>query len=438
MAVLQAATTQNDHVAGFWILTFVLFGRRWSTGLAQKDLLRGGAALALAILCKSTTLVFCAPFLCWFAVRGIVRRRTRAWRAVLVVLTLVATVNGGHWIRNTGLYGNPLGPVAEGERRYLNEVFSLRSVTSNGIRNLALQMATPWPRVNASLDRGVRLAHRVIGLDVDDPALIWFGARFHIPAANCHEDSEGSPLHILLYSSVLAMTAIRLIMRPKIREVDILILAGLSAMLLFCLLLRWQPWHTRLHLPLLMLAAPVAAVELSRWAGPRSHGAVALLLTLGAAPCVLLAHSRPLLSESSIWTVPRRDQYFVNRRQVKEPYEAVASLVSTSGSKLTGLVADGDDWEYPLWVLTEGHTSFVHAGVDNQSRILEDRETFEKLDLIVCTDVPRYGGLRAEGGWEAVLERDSLVVIARIPTSESARHPDTLQLQAPASDRLEP
>ncbi len=287
------------------------------------------------------------------------------------------------------------------------------SLTSNSIRNLALQLATPSQRINGKLEQVAGRIHRVLKLDIDDPAKTWFGEKFRIPRAGCHADFQGAPLHTLLFGFTLLVVGARSLFLLHWNRLASYSLACFASALLFALVLRWQPWHTRLHLPILMLLSPAAATLLSRWPSRWPRSAVVLILTLAAAPCVLKAHARPLIGPDSVLTTPRIEQYFANRRQVIGPYKAAASSILRTGSNQTGLIMGRDDWEYPLWVLTAGHTSFVHIYVDNESREFADLDTSRVVDTIVCTDKARCSDLFPPGEWQVLLDDEKVVVLSR-------------------------
>ena len=54
----------------------------------------------------------------------------------------------------------------------------------------------------------------------------------------------------------------------------------------FCFLLKWQMYHARLHLPVLIAACPLAAVALSRAAFPASRSEVRHRVSCMVRSCV--------------------------------------------------------------------------------------------------------------------------------------------------------
>ena len=79
-------------------------------------------------------------------------------------------------------------------------------------------------------------------------------------AARRAEDLAGNSLHLLLIAAAM-VGAWRGGGDRRLRA-----FAGclLVAFLFFCVVLRWQPWHSRLHLPLFILGAPMVGVVFER------------------------------------------------------------------------------------------------------------------------------------------------------------------------------
>ena len=132
-------------------------------------------------------------------------------------------------------------------------------------------------------------------------------------------------------------------------------LAVTTGFVLFCLLLRWQPWHSRLHLPLFVLWAPLIAAVLATTLPRALVRVVAVALLLSSLPWVLRNDTRPLVGTPNVFTVDRIDQYFTTAPHLREPYKAATRALATAGCSIVGVRGRGDDWEYPLWPLLQEH-----------------------------------------------------------------------------------
>lgn len=372
MGILQASSTQNDYVVSFWLVVLAVFAvramRRRRFG--PVDIGAAGAALGLALLTKGTGYIFAAP-LGILLVLGLYRLDgMRAYRPVGAVLVVAALLNAGFWSRNVAVYGSPLGPGHEGgagEYGYAMESFGPGAWASNVVRDLALHLGTPVDRVNAVSTSVVRALHRPLGLSPDDPRTTWTDQRFEVPRMSKLEDTAGNPLHLVLIVVAVTVAAIRW-RDPELRPVRSLAMTLLLGFLLFALLVKWQPWGSRLQLPLFVLwAAPVGWLS-----GRFSRGLgrfAAVVLLLAAVPWVLDNTSRPLFGPKSILRTPRTEQYFFQRPELLSPYRQAAAAVRAERCDTVGLWMGLDEWEYPLWVLLDGppRPRIEHVHVTNVS-----------------------------------------------------------------------
>jgi hypothetical protein len=121
--------------------------------------------------------------------------------------------------------------------------------------------------------------------------------------------------------------------------------------LLFCVVLKWQQWHVRLHLPLLTLGAVLAGVVLervwNRWVGA---AVLAALMVLSVYPMIYDA-SHPWGGPNSVFELKREDQYFMWAPGYRDVFRAVAQNARQQRRENVGVVCGSNDPVYPLWVL---------------------------------------------------------------------------------------
>jgi hypothetical protein len=389
MAILQASSTQNDLVAGLWLLIFadrsLHLGER---GGGPRDVVLAGGSLGLALATKATAYLFAAPFAAWLAIALARRERARALVPLAGVAALALAVNVGYFARNLALFGSPFGQSYGA----LNEMHSPASVASGIFRNAALHAAAPWPGWNRAVEDAIRTVHRVIGQDPDDRRTTWTSAEFRVPpglrgAARpdadetffllLHEDSAGNPAHLALSAAAALATAVSWRRRPRLAAYWSAVAA---AGLLFCFVLKWQPWNARLQLPLFLLAAPAVAAALSREDRPRQTRLASALLLAASLPWALGNATRPLLGEASVLSVPRRVQLFSARPGLEKPLESAARAVAALGCRRIAMEIGPDDPEFLLWeTLGKGSGAparLEHVEVRNASGILSSREPF--------------------------------------------------------------
>lgn len=354
MAILQGSSTQNDLAVSFWLVAFAFFALRSMApgGPRAGDAAWVGASLGLALFTKGTAYLVAAPFCLWVAAVLIRRLRWSVWRPGLVITGLVLLLNAGHFLRNTALFGRPLSDGGEAA----NQIHTPAAIASVVIKSLSLHVGTPLAAVNARIDGAIRALHRRLGLDVDDPRTTCWG-EFQIHPLNTHEDSAGNPLHLLLVLAAVAALAWRRRWQGLLAGYG---LAVGAASFFLCLMLKYQPWNSRLHTPLFLLLAPVVGYALQEATRVGVAQAVAAVLLAASAPWVLLNGTRPLVPVTtaksghrpSILATDRIDQYFsnVHARHLREPYRKAAEVLGPGGGDVGLLLPEGA-FEYPLWVL---------------------------------------------------------------------------------------
>lgn len=384
MGILQASSTQNDYVVAFWLLCLAWAILRYIDSRAMIWATAVGACLGLAILTKGTAYIFALPFLVWLAFY-IFRppARTMAMTVLCIVVPFVL-LNGHHYHRNWSVFANPL---SSGQSSHFNTSMSPSTLFSNLLRNTAMQLNSPSEKLNRLLDEGVVVTHRALGLHPSDPETSWAGSRFSVGSPNRHEDTTGNVLHVLLFAAALLTLFVCFIRKKKMASTLFWYsTAVISSYLLYCFLLRWQPWISRLLLPLFVLGAPaVAMICATYWKREVANVAV-LVLLVAALPWTFSNNSRPLVHFSAeqgvqfpLLTLDRDLLYFMNKGDaVYVKYTMIARDIQQKGATRIGLIMGEDSWEYPLWVLLKkkGVENFriEHINVANLSASTRDKD----------------------------------------------------------------
>jgi hypothetical protein len=405
MGVLQASSAKNDFVVAFWLIAMLAAAlapvaqpscrRHWLTAAC-------GGALGLAILTKPTAYLFGAPllgfvWLWWRRTSGM----PRASLAMALVVVVACTVNTGHYARNTAIYGSPAGPRADGGYVYAAETFAPASIVSTVVRNVALHVGTPNDDLNVLLERVVRRGHAILGLDVDDPRVTWFGERFVIPRWGAEEDHAGNPLHVLLVIAAVVIVIVQGRRRPMLAAYASALVVG---WLLFSAILKWQPWHSRLQLPFFVAASPLVAV---RFGGrPTTRLALAAILLVAVAPTLLWNAHRPLVGPGSVWHHGRGEFYFVTADPDEIPaYRGAVEALERAGCDQIGVdMQRGNNVEYLFWILTRpvrGPRGRIEH-IDATARRLVGGSTFTPCAIVAWnypSDTYDHAGVRFGRTW---------------------------------------
>jgi hypothetical protein len=348
--------------------------------------------LGLAILTKATAYLFAAPFVAWFGLWLLKTKRWQAWGPILVISGIVLLVNVGHFYRNFQLFNSPLGPGRAGPIpgfEFANQTIGTRAFISNLVRNAALHVNTPIPMLNAGVEYSVQALHRWLNINPDDPRITWGGTHFEVNLFIISEDVSGNFVHLLLI--LLSLTVI--IIWKVQRKVDSLFTYSMlvtTAFLLFAFYLKWQPWHSRLHLPLFILWSPVIGLLLAQIPYRHALNVTAILLVTQAAPFLLFNPTHPLVGQRNIFNLSRAEQYFLTRPILQEPYLLAAQLIEQRKCRQVGLSLPPGTAEYLFWVVIQQQQQdwvhIEHLDVKNESAIFQS-DWFEPC-AVICLACP--------------------------------------------------
>jgi hypothetical protein len=404
MGILQASSTQNDYVAAFWLVALAVTVLGWRERRASPTAaLAVGASLGLALLTKTSAYLLAAPLLLLLLPPT---RPAREWLRAGGLIGLVAlALNAPFYARNLELYGAPLGPHQPGAgsapasaSRLTNEASSPGIFLSNLTRNVAIHLGTPLPAANRAVEGAIRGLHGGLGVDPDDRRTTWFDYTFAVLPPEPRENTAGNLPQLVLVGLALGVAAAS----PRIRSngrAAAYAAALTLGFLLFCLVLKWQPTHSRLHLPLFVLWAPFVGLALEGLR-PLLLGLLALLLVAWSRPFLLDNWAHPLVGEHSILGMSRRDQYFLQGAERRDDYLGAIDHLNQSGCRRLGLILSWRDWEYPLWALlpelrADGRVEHVGVG-DYTARLTARRPPFEPC-AVLAVGTPAAASVEVEG-----------------------------------------
>jgi hypothetical protein len=379
MGMLQSTSTQNDYAVCFWIVCLahcVLQSVQTKLDLTQST--KVGASVGLAILTKSSGYIHAFPFLVWLFLAKLRQSRLKLWQPLLVVVVLMLALNFNHYLRNLDLFGTPLGTPSNFTREYKMEIYGIPALISNIVRNLSLHVdivryfnlqgvITP---ITGIIEKLIRILHSLLGLDMNDPRTTFPDQSYRVPGISFDENVAGNPLHLLLIVGAIVL----FLMQKRLRTQKLLLTYGLTvigAFLLFCIMLKVQPYQSRHHLALFVLFAAFIGVVFSQALNYRIVNILAVVILVSSLPWAFQNTIRPVSTAQNVFNTSRVEQYFKQRPQLLQPYtEGVNFIRSKSCTNVglslgTGVTVGNDYWEYPLWHLFEN----THAQADRLEHI---------------------------------------------------------------------
>ena len=307
---------------------------------------------------------------------------------------IALVLNVSHFARNFETFDSPLGPRLRGSEseNLINEALSPAILASNLVRNLSLHVGTRFPLVNTAFERAIERGHAWFGMDINDPrsTRLYSLRRFDVVGTRTDPDRTGNPLHLALIFAALVAIVGR-VRRQWSSRLARYVLALVLAVVLFSLLLKWQPWHSRLHLPLFVLASSLVGVASDRFGRLPIAVAGALMAVFAMRP-LTVNRLAPLVGPYTVLNTPRIHQSFQsfgNRPSQRElDYVGAAEFLRSRKCADVGVLLGWDDWEHPLWVLlANGRGRIEHVGVTNRSAHLEGRRpAFAPCGIVVAVN----------------------------------------------------
>ena len=390
MGILQASNTQNDYVLAFWLVCLAHF---ILSAIQQKDRINWvnafyiGSTTGLAILSKGTSYFYVLPFLIWFGLYSLKQLKWQFWKPNLIIAIITISLNISHYFRNYQVFGSFLGSPGD----YRNGVINLSTLISNVLRNVALHLGSPFGFINGRFNKLIHVIHDILGININDPQTT-FSSVFAVPGGWStlgiwgNENNAPNLLHTLLILIFLLIFCFRKDLKKNYYLVSYLTVV-VSGFLIFCLLVKWQIWHSRLHLPLFVLFSAFLGLMLSQIKPKIVVQLILVVFILSSLPWLFLNKYRPIFHPTnSILVVNRMDQYFSNRPELLEPFKETVKFLNSQNCPKIGLQMGNDAWEYPLWVMLQNsqpqNLEIRHINVDNASAKLA--ETSPHSNFVPC------------------------------------------------------
>jgi hypothetical protein len=350
MAYQEASNGKNDLITAFWVgILAWLALRAWGgSGAAWKTWFPFGCALGLCWLTKGTGLVYSMPIVV-AAGWGAVRSMRGNWARFAAGIAVAALLCSGHYLRNLSWYGTPLGRADSLEQDEMNKVYTPAAVASNATRDLALELGTPSGRANRAIQSGIEAFHRWIGEDPNDSrtSLIPIGDRYGVAYHPSLDSLSSAPAQTLFALVLPALVFFR--RRTLGGKAWILLALGVAAGFALAIAVKWQPWGSRLQLPIFVLVVPILGMV-----GTNPDGRVGRIGWLAAA-CAFVAlipvvniYQRPLWGPVNIFNAPRDDIQFRFWPSLQRPEKEIADRLLDDRVRCVRFAMRQMHWTYPM------------------------------------------------------------------------------------------
>lgn len=362
IALMQSVSTQVDLV----VTVLLLIATHTSLLLLKKFTLRYvfvlGLVFGLGILTKATFFIYAViPF--GIVIYSLRYSLFKLFTCGILILLIAGIINLHFFSQNYYLYGNFLGKhvLADGGVVvYTNESITPLGILSNALRNILVQI--PVPVFSTLIETNIKNLYSYFGVNINDPLTTCCGEFQILPILYPQEDIAANPIHLFLI--FLGGICLLLVKTRKVLKIFYVLI--LISFLMFSIILKWQPYHSRLEIPIFIFGTIAAVLSIGKITNLLRIAIVASII-LGFV-IVALNISRPFISYSlfyefvnrfsqpnasvpkTFFVKPRVYQYFNARHYWYEPYNEVTDLLK--GKQDVKVALDlADNYEYPLWIM---------------------------------------------------------------------------------------
>lgn len=365
VGILHASNAKDTYVVAFWLVCFVCYVvSTINEKITWSHIVKMSACLGLAIFSKGTGYIYGLPFLMWFLLMDFRRDRRQVFKHILAIAAVIWLINSGHYLRNIELFG---APTSTYPYKWSPDAYDIPIFISSLVKNVSLHVAIPLDFINTNgLEEAIHKLHKILGVDINDPRNT-FGTDFNLHLVPTFEDTAGNPIHfwLLLLAAVVCLSSRNC---RKNKYLVSYLITVLCSFLLFCLSIKWQMWHSRLHLPIFVLISPFIGIVFSKKVTKKIANVMAIVLIQTSLVYVLLNDFRPIVGETNIFNTTRIDQYLKPAINDEKNYINAAKFVAETECKNIGLSLSG--MEYPWWILLQDSQESVrieHIDVKNLS-----------------------------------------------------------------------
>jgi len=385
--ILQGSSTQNDLVVAFFILAALFFTLKVAREGKLINYLFFGLSIGLGMLAKGTAYIYLSPILLLFGIMILMKLiKSKSFNYLwysLVAVALVVGINAGHFSRNYYLSKSLLGVDKAESASYSNQKMSAKLLASSLIKNASIHMAIMYAKpVEKFAGDEIKKLHQWVGIDINDPATNYRNMKFTTGGYITDEEGSANPFHFLLIVVTMAIIFVDFL-RGRYRLIAIVFWGViLLQALFFCLYLKWQPWHSRLHIPLFLISIPLMCYCFGNHKGFKNTFYVLSPILLIYGLLVILHCDRRPYTDTVFQS--RYQKYFVGNPPLYKEYAAINSRTEQLNYKNIGLILGVDDWEYPLFTnCFNKEINPVYINVDNYSKI--EPACTGNLDCIIST-----------------------------------------------------
>jgi hypothetical protein len=401
VAILQSVNAKNSLIMSYYYLGVIYFAQDYLKTRKKSDLLMLGLVLGLGAATQVTVILFSIPWLLILLISQIRKAPVKCLGTAAWLLFCVFLFTAGHLSRLVALLGLPWQNNWKESLPIMyclnNEMINYQTLISNFVRNLGLELGTPFEAWNKALFALVIKIHQWIHLSPMDPRITWADGEGPFSLKNFSftgysfstlEISVQNTLHLFLCAGGIFSVALiaKFRKRPLIKHVLCILLAAV----LFCLFVKYTIYHIRFHLLLFAAMMPLVGHILAAIRWQKISIAILLILFSLSWYYVLNNPLRPIHGRFSIFRQPRNFQYYHIAAPIYVEHLFAIDIIKKTGFKKIGIAARHAGFEYPFWVLlgdfgqSDYQIHYVH--VSNISNKFESPNFMPEIVILVRDD----------------------------------------------------
>jgi hypothetical protein len=340
---------------------------------------------------KGTAYIFLAPMIFTFIIfKFVFWVKNFDYKTIkygLLTVFIVIFINVGHFTRNYSINKNIINiDEAEG-KMYSNEEMNGKLLILNLLKNIGLHLDYPF---QVSYDNWLRKTHEQLEVDINNPKTNYLGIKYQgVAIDQTHEDLVPNNLHlifILITISVILLLSFKNFKKHHLKLLFVLVF--IIQTLLFVVYLKWQPWHTRLHIPSFMLSSLLIVVSLKKSKLTTLYlSFISVFLIYNFCFIVIYNNLRPII-KNTLYTKnievkdDRFKKYFSNQLHFYKEYQNITFTLNDEDK--IGLMLS--DWEYPI--LAYNYYKPLKIKAVNISNVTQNvKQKYLDINIIIANHV---------------------------------------------------
>lgn len=384
IAFAEALTTQVDNFSAFWLLSFVYllldFTKKEEKIRFDRETAGKVAVLSLCIafgyLSKPSVGFGMLLFAIWVLIMIFARKDN--WKVFLYALgagILMVIILLPEFGRNIHTF-HAIASTETGARQLIGSLHP-KHILVNLLKNVAFNLPCVWLYQSSHyIYSFVNKIAAWLRIDINSPVISEDGREFSVHQPQTYGcDTAVNPVIVwaLLIGVIIFIIFLKDYMknRENLQKIGYFIVST-GAFLLFCAVLRWEPFVSRYMISYLALLCPAIGIILDMLRKRISEsvfgGTYVILFFLCTTEILgMFLNYRDMVKDY------RGDKgYFVVRDGIYNDYKEIADYINKLDVTNVGLYIGGDSYEYPLIQMLSNNSRIEHINVGNETAIYAD------------------------------------------------------------------